>query len=78
MAFLPVRQHNFWGSVPSCGHILGQVISIFVRVRVETSCKPEVANFEFTICIDEQIPWFQVAMNYASGMNVLHACAHVR
>lgn len=63
-------QHDLWSTIPPSGNILGHVPSILLRIRRESSCKTEVADFEFTIGINEQIPWLQISMQDICRMDV--------
>lgn len=71
-------QHDFWSTVPSGCHVLchealvgGISISIIGAIWAIATSEAKVANFEFTVSVDEQISRFEVAMKDASRMDEL-------
>ena len=49
-------QEKFWSSVPPCGNIFSEDISLLVME--ERSGQSEITNFEITVGIDEKISGF--------------------
>lgn len=58
------REHDFGGTVPSCGNVLGHQAS-FLSAGIggaSASCETKVAHFEITVGIKEKIGWFEVSV----------------
>ena len=49
----PEGEHYLWGAVPPSGDIFRHVRNAVLRLRVETSAQPEVANLQFTVRVDK-------------------------
>mmetsp|Transcript_96378 Transcript_96378/g.201361 ORF Transcript_96378/g.201361 Transcript_96378/m.201361 type:complete len:223 (-) Transcript_96378:524-1192(-) len=58
-------------SIPAGAHILGHGTSLKVLVKIHSG-QAEVADFEITVRIHQQVPRFQIAMDNLCRMNVLH------
>ena len=59
-------EHDFWGSVVSCGDIAR-------HLRVLNSREPKVADFKIAVLVDQDIARFQVAVDNSCGMDVFEA-----
>lgn len=64
-------QHDLGGSIPSSGDILGHISSILLWVHRKASSQTKIADLQLTVCIDEQISGFQVAVENVGRVNVL-------
>lgn len=68
-------QHDFWCSVPSGGNVLCHESLISGSFGGTTpgciaSSKAKVTNLELTVCIDEQVAWFQIPVKDIGRMDV--------
>lgn len=66
-------QHDFRGSVPSGGDILGHVPRIFLRVHGKAPGQPKVADLEFAVGVDEQVAGLEITVQDVCRVDVLEA-----
>ena len=83
LRILRERKHDLRGAVPACGNVLRE-IGIFLRgggvggcaacggVCLETG-KPEVADLEVALLVDQEVGRLKVAMDDAAAVKVLDA-----
>jgi hypothetical protein len=65
------RQHNFWRTIPSCGHILRHQPSLFPVCRrvLHASSKPKIADLKVTVGVEKKIGRFEVTMDNVCTVN---------
>jgi hypothetical protein len=59
---LPCK-HDFWGSVISGGNITSHLWVLNAR-------KTEIADFQVTVFVDEDVGGFEITMNDTGGMDI--------
>jgi hypothetical protein len=70
-------QHDLWGSVPPGSNVLSHKTLIRATFGAGTSArsvpsrKTEVADFELTVRVNQEVTRLEVTMNNVSGVNVL-------
>jgi len=70
-------QHDLWRSIPPGSNVFGHETLVRASLGVGTSprrissCETEVADFELTVGINQEVTRLEVTMDDVSGMNVL-------
>ena len=72
----PIRQHNLWSPIPPRRDILRHHRRILIGERVKPPTEPKVADLELAIGIDQQVPWFEIAMDDGRRVDVLDSCMY--
>ena len=72
--FAPERQHDLRRPVPPRGHVLCEMPHWLIWRRVVSPAQAEITYLQFTVRVDEQVAWLQIAVNNSSRVHVLHAC----
>jgi hypothetical protein len=62
-------QNYFRSAVPSCNDVLGQIIHSLIK----SSCQPQIANFQISIFVQEEVAGLEVSVNDVCGMHVQSA-----
>lgn len=70
LVILSPGEHDLGGAVESSGHIAGHILFLHTG-------QAKVANFEIAVFIDENIAWFEIAMDHAGGMDIFEATLSV-
>jgi hypothetical protein len=66
-------QHDFRGTIPSCGDIFRHVSSILFGIHGKATRQPKVADLQLTVRIDKQIAGLQISVEDIGRVDVLQA-----
>lgn len=71
-------QKNLWRTIPSRSHIFSDYILIcLLRILLLHSTKTKVTKFYITICVNQDIRWFNISMNKITFMKVWHCLKYL-
>jgi hypothetical protein len=61
-------QHDFGGTVPSCGHIFGHEARIVIG-RGSRSSETKIADLEIAVGIEKKVGWFEISVEDVGGVH---------
>ena len=74
---LLVCEHNLWRAVPPGCDILRHMGDTILGVGVKPPAQPKVTDFEFTVGVHQQVPWFKVPVDDGGRVDIFHSFARL-
>ena len=61
-----LAQNDFWCAVPPCDDVFSEGVcklGITIGELFDAASQPEIANFQVTVRVDEQVAWFYISVH---------------
>jgi len=68
-------QHDLGSSVPTGCHVFGHESNVGLCIVAESARQTKVADFEFTVRVNEQVARLKIAMEDIGGMDIFESTA---
>jgi len=66
-------EHNFWSTVPASGDVFGHVTGVLLAIVTIPPCESEIADFEFAVCVHQEITGFKIPMKDICRVDVFQS-----